>query len=50
MFQDILASNGLSESSPVNFEAFLDLLPRNRMQISDDEHRFVLVGMTRVAV
>lgn len=36
---DILASNGLTESSPVNFEAFLDLLPRNRMQISDDEHR-----------
>lgn len=36
---DILESNGLTDSSSLTFESFLDLLPRNKKQISDDEHR-----------
>lgn len=37
--KDILSGNNLDESSLVNFELFLDLLPRNKCQISDEEHQ-----------
>ena len=40
VLQDMLCNNHLQESSMIYFPQFLELLPKNSSQISDDEHRY----------